>query len=105
MIHSAVIASGVEMKHQHIMNACFVNCPNGTRADGDAFFIDNDDYFEKEETVCTGISESFFKDQKLWVMSDFHGPFIISSFYDATNNSNLKALASVLASAFVDDRV
>lgn len=92
------------MKHQHIMNASFVIFPNCTRADGDAFCIDDDGYFEKEETVCTGISESFFKDQKLWVMSDFHGPFVISSFYDVTNNSNLKALAGVLASAFVDDR-
>ena len=93
------------MKHQHIMNSSFVSFPNGTRAEGDAFFIDDDDYFEKEEAVCIDISESFLKDQKLWVMSDFYGPFIISSLYDVTNTSNLRALASVLASAFVDDRV
>lgn len=92
------------MKHQHFQEVSFIPTFHGIRVDGEAYFFDVNDTFEKEERLSITASEAFFKDDLLWVMSDLMGPFIIASLYDVCPPSHLKGLATVLASAFIDER-
>lgn len=89
---------------QHFQEVSFIPVYQGVRIDGDAFFCDEDDTTEREERLSTTISESYFQDGKLWVMSEFHGPFCIATLYDDNPPKHLKGLAQVLAAAFIDER-
>lgn len=90
------------MNHQHFLEAGFIPTFDGIRVDGDAYFTD-DKNSDREKRLSTTISEAYFYQGKLWVMSDFLGPFIISSLYDVCPPTHLKGLAHVLAAAFIDD--
>ena len=92
------------MNHQHFQEVSFIPTLDGIMVDGEAYFFDVDDEFEKEERLCITASEAFFKDNFLWVKSDLIGPFIIASLYDVCPPSHLKGLAKVLAAAFLDER-
>ena len=92
------------MKHQHFQEVSFVPTSQELRVDGEAYFFDVDDEFEKEERISITASEAFFKNDMLWVISDLMGPFYIATLYDVCPTSHLKGLASVLASAFLDER-
>lgn len=93
------------MKHQHFQEVSFIPTFYGIRVDGEAYFFDADNKFEKEERISITASEAFYKDDMLWVMSDLMGPFYIATLYDVCHPSHLKGLASVLASAFIDERI
>ena len=91
------------MNNQHFQEASFIPMFNGVRVDGDAFFVD-DNNRDLEKRLSTTISEAYFHQGKLWVMSDFLGPFIIGTLYDDNPSTHLKGLSHVLAAAFIDER-
>lgn len=91
------------MNNQHFSEVSFIPIFDGVRVDGDAYFVD-DNNNDREKRLSTTISEAYFEDGKLCVMSDFLGPFIIATLYDENPISHLKGLALVLAAAFLDER-
>lgn len=90
------------MNFQHFQETSFIPIFDGVRVDGDAYFVD-DNSRDREKRLSTTISEAYFHEGKLWVMSDFLGPFIIATLYDVTPPAHLKGLAHVLAAAFIDN--